>query len=537
MIFPSYDLFCKKAGEGNLIPVYREMIADTETPVSAFLKIRGSAYAYLLESVEGGEKWGRNSFLGTDPLLVIRGYGHSVEVIKNGTTSVIPSKNPLNVLRGILSEFKPVPLDGLPRFFGGAVGTMGYGAARFFEQVESKRSDPAALQFIFLLAETLLVFDNVAHRIKIISNTLIQDSNLKPDSDLQETYLKAVEKINQVVHRLEQPDTSGFSQMCDEWEAAPTRGAAPTTGAAPARGAALARGATLAKGAAPATPSAKRAPPQSNVSREAFKEKVRIAQDYIKAGDIFQVQLSQRFSTTLTCDPFLVYRALRSINPSPYMYYLQFESLRLVGTSPEVLVRLEEREVTMRPIAGTRRRGESPEEDLKMASDLLSDPKELAEHIMLVDLGRNDLGRVCEYGTVKVNALMVIERYSHVMHIVSNLVGRLQNGKDAFDLLKAAFPAGTVTGSPKIRAMQIIEELEPSDRGFYAGMVGYFSFQGNLDTCITIRTIIIDGDCATIQAAAGIVADSDPDLEYEETVNKARAMLMAIELAERWTRR
>jgi anthranilate synthase component 1 len=489
MLTPSFDLFCQKAKEGNLIPVYREILADTETPVSAFLKIATSEYAYLLESVEGGEKWGRYSFLGVDPATVIQSKDDRVEVIRDGkTTQIAADGNPLLVLKKLLSEYKPVEVEGLPRFFGGAVGYIGYDMVRFFEPVQFKNADRPNPDLFFLLTDTLLIFDNVKHRIKVVSNALIQDGNLK------ETYQKAVEKIDALIARLRRP---------------------------------------LKQDAVSPSQERKTTTPKSNFTREEFKKAVLAAKEYIKAGDIFQVQISQRFSTVISSNPFLVYRALRSINPSPYMFFLKFGRLHLVGTSPEVLVRLEGRQAETRPIAGTRRRGKSPQEDQAMEKELLADPKERAEHVMLIDLGRNDLGRVCDHGTVKVDEMMVIERYSHVMHIVSNVVGQLAKGKDAFDLLQACFPAGTVTGAPKIRAMEIIDELEPEGRGLYAGAVGYFSFQGNMDTCITIRTIIINGNQATVQAAAGIVADSDPDREYEETVNKAKAMLTAIEMAEK----
>ncbi len=487
MIVPSYDMFCRKAKEGNLIPVYREIVADCETPVSAFLKIRHGAYPFLFESVEGGEKWGRYSFLGADPSMLIKGKGSRVTVSRSGENDVVTTtEQPLHVLRDLLAEFKPVDIDGLPRFFGGAVGYLGYDMVQFFEPVQSCHPPKAAPDFFFLITDTLLIFDNVRHRIKVVSNAFIEDDELK------KSYDQANEKIEAMIRCLNQP-------------------------------------------LVPPSLSNKKSPektPSSNVTKEQFKKSVLKAKHYIEAGDIFQVQISQRFSVTLEADPFTVYRALRSINPSPYMFYLEIGEMRLVGTSPEVLVRLEGKKIEVRPIAGTRRRGRTPEEDLAMEAELLGDPKERAEHVMLIDLGRNDVGRVSKYGTVEANELMVIERYSHVMHIVSNVVGDLEEGKDAFDVLAACFPAGTVTGAPKIRAMEIIDELEIESRSLYAGAVGYFSFQGNMDTCITIRTIVIEGDQATVQAAAGIVSDSIPDLEYKETVNKAKAMLAAIHLAE-----
>ncbi|MBI3609095.1 MAG: anthranilate synthase component I [Nitrospirae bacterium] len=489
--YPSPEEFAQKAKQGNLIPVYREILADLETPVSAFLKIGDGKYAYLLESVEGGEKWARYSFLGIEPMMVVRGFGRQVDVDRNGRVERRTAEgNPLLVLKKILANFKPVETEDLPRFFGGAVGYVAYDMVRFFEPVRLKTGSQEMPDFIFLVTDTLLIFDNVRHRIKVVSNAFIQDRDLKG------AYRKAVRKIEAIIERLRRPPRST---------------------------------------PASAWPIRKRAGverPRSNVTRAGFKKAVLAAKEYIQAGDIFQVQLSQRFSVSLTADPFRVYRALRSINPSPYMFYLRFGRLHLVGTSPEVLVRLEGRKVETRPIAGTRRRGRTTEEDQRLESELLSDPKERAEHVMLIDLARNDIGRIARYGSVKVDELMVVERYSHVMHIVSNVVGELEKGKDAFDVLQACFPAGTVTGAPKIRSMEIINELEKDGRGIYAGAVGYFSFQGNMDACITIRTIVIDENRATVQAAAGIVADSDPDREYEETNNKARAMLSAIQLAE-----
>jgi len=487
MLNPSFEVFSQKAQEGNLVPVYREIVADCETPVSAFLKIKNGAYPFLFESVEGGEKWGRYSFLGADPSVIIQGKGKQVSVTRNGETEESTvTGDPLGVLKNLLSEYKPVEVEGLPRFFGGAVGYLTYDMIRFFESIETKHPEKEAPDFFFLITDTLLVFDNVRHRIKIVSNTLI-DHN-----DLKSSYDRAVQKIDAMVDLLNQP-----LQMTTP----------------------LKKGKTLSS-------------PTSNITQEHFETSVLKAKEYIEAGDIFQVQISQRFSVPLEADPFTVYRALRTINPSPYMFYLGLGETHLVGTSPEVLVRLEGDLVEARPIAGTRPRGLTAEEDKALELDLLADPKERAEHVMLIDLGRNDVGRVCKYGTVKVTEQMVIERYSHVMHIVSNVIGTLENGKDAFDVLRACFPAGTVTGAPKIRAMEIIDELETEGRSHYAGAVGYFSFQGNMDTCITIRTIIVDGSTATVQAAAGIVADSVPEREFQETVNKAKGMLAAIQLAE-----
>jgi len=494
MITPSFELFCKKAEEGNLVPIYREILADTDTPVSAFLKIKEGVttpagdYAYLLESVEGGEKWGRFSFLGTNPSIIIKGSGSTVEIQEAGHCQQLHNENPLQVLKSVMARFKPVEIEGLPRFAGGAVGFIGYEGVRFFEPITFK-SEQKGDDFFFMFTDTFLVFDNLKHKIKIVSNALIDTT------DLKEVYQKAIAKIDATLLRFEAPIQK-------------------------------------ANGLLSTNSKEDIVSPSSNISKEAYIQAVHEAKEFIAAGDIFQVQLSQRFSVPIHSDPFVVYRALRSINPSPYMYYIQLGSRHLVGTSPEVLVRLEGNRAEVRPIAGTRRRGSTTEEDLALEKELLADPKERAEHIMLVDLGRNDLGRVCEYGSVQVTELMVVERYSHVMHIVSNIVGQLRDGADAFSLLEASFPAGTVTGAPKIRAMKIIDELEPEGRGLYAGTVGYFGFDGNMDTCITIRTIVIDNNIATVQAAAGIVADSDPNSEYEETMNKAKAMLSAIAMAE-----
>ncbi len=485
MVVPSYEQFCQKAKEGNLIPVYREILADTETPVSAFLKIAKGPNAFLLESVEGGEKWGRYSFLGADPAMILTAEGGRVTLTRGGETETFSSDgNPLEVLQKILADFRPVHVDGLPRFFGGAVGCIGYEAVRFFEPIALKAQTTP--DFVFLITGTLLIFDTIRHRIQVVSNVFIRDNNLA------HSYHEAQKAIDAIIALL--------------------RGPLPETDRP-----------VLVSSAAP---------PVSNVTREAFTSAVLKAQEYIKAGDIFQVQLSQRFSVPITCSPFSVYRALRVINPSPYLFYLQMGQRCLVGSSPEVLVRLSGEKVEIRPIAGTRRRGRTPEEDRAMEVELLSDPKERAEHLMLVDLGRNDIGRVCTYGTVAVDALMVTERYSHVMHIVSNIVGQIEKGRNAFDLLAACFPAGTVTGAPKIRAMEIIDTLETEGRGAYAGAVGYFGFDGNMDTCIAIRTVVIENGVAHVQAAAGIVADSIPDLEYEETVNKSQAMLSALRMAE-----
>jgi len=495
MITPSFELFCEKAKEGNLIPVYREILADTDTPVSAFLKIKEGDYSYLLESVEGGEKWGRFSFMGTSPSIIIEGAGSTVDLQEGDHHQRFHNENPLQILKTVMARFKPVQIEGLPRFTGGAVGLIGYEGVRFFEpsmQFNGTERDQKEIDFFFMFTDTFLAFDNLKHKIKIVTNAFIENA------DIKEAYQKAIEKLDVISARFCAPIKQTINLLSTE----------------------------ARQQAIPAT---------SNMSKDTFIQSVQEAKALIAAGDIFQVQLSQRFSMPIHSDPFTIYRILRSINPSPYMYYLELGSRHIVGTSPEVLVRLEGKRAEVRPIAGTRRRGSTVQEDLALEKELLADPKERAEHIMLVDLGRNDLGRVCEYGSVKVTELMVVERYSHVMHIVSNIIGQLQNNADSFSLLEACFPAGTVTGAPKIRAMEIIDALEPEGRGLYAGTVGYFGFDGNMDTCITIRTIVIENNIATVQAAAGIVADSDPEREYEETVNKAKAMLSALAMAEKGT--
>lgn len=491
MYYPSREDFKEKARFGNLIPVYREVLADTETAVSAFLKIGGGEYDFLLESVQGGEKWGRYSFLGRNPSLVIRSKGREAEILRSGSPPerrVI--RDPLELVKEVLSIYRPVKVEGLPRFVGGMVGYLAYDAVRFFETLPDLTQDDLALpDALFLLTDTLLIFDNLSQRIQVVSNAFVSDP---ASSTVHEAYDLALSKIEALV-----------ADLCKPVDR-------PLIAPMPSRSSEV----------------------QSTFSHEGFCQAVRTCKDYVEAGDIIQVVLSQRIEVKTLAQPFDVYRALRIINPSPYMYFLRLGDLSVAGSSPEVLVRLEEGHIDLRPIAGTRPRGRDETEDRTMAAELLGDPKERAEHIMLVDLGRNDVGRVAVPGSVEVNELMVIERYSHVMHIVSNVRGRLAEGLDAFDLIRASFPAGTVTGAPKIRAMEIIEEQEPVKRGPYAGAIGYVSFSGNMDTCITIRTILFAREGAWIQVGAGIVADSEPEREYQETLNKAAAMLRAIEMAE-----
>ncbi len=486
---PDFKEFCALAKQGNLIPVSREVLADFETPVSALAKIDRGSCAYLLESVEGGDKWARYSFLGSGSPTLIHGNDWEVIVSSGRRRRRIPVKTDLLAcLREIMLEYRPVQVPGLPRFCGGAVGYLSYDVVRQFERLPAQRKDILGLpQACFLLTDTLLVFDNVAQTIRVVANAHIGERNHKA------AYADAVRRIDRMIARLR-------------------------TGRRPA----------------PRRPASRRPPVfTSNMSKADFEKVVMQTKEYIKAGDIFQGVLSQRWQASIRARPFDIYRALRVINPSPYMYYLRFPEVELVGASPEVLVRCEDGLVQLRPIAGTRRRGATEEEDRVLREELLANEKERAEHVMLVDLGRNDVGRVARPGTVRVKDFMAVEQYSHVMHLVSQVEGRLQQGMDSYDVLRACFPAGTVSGAPKIRAMEIIEELEPSRRGPYAGAVGYFGFSGNMDTCINIRTVVVKGRQAFIQAGAGIVADSDPEAEYVETCNKAKAMMRAVEMAEK----
>lgn len=490
--YPTKEEFVKLSKRGNLIPVYRELLADMETPVSAFLKIGTGKYSYLLESVEGGERIGRYSFMGSEPSVIFKSVGKDITLIEDGKIARSNVKHdPLSELKNILSRYKFVAVKGLPRFSGGFVGYISYDAVRFFEEIPDKNQDELKLpDFVFMLTDTILIFDHLNHKLQVVSNARVE-------GDPAKAYDEAVSKIEAAVSRLN-------AQLKTKPQA---KSHAPAPKPSPTK-------------------------PVVNFTRDSFRKAVLKAKEYIRAGEIIQVVLSQRFTRQFSCKTFDLYRALRSINPSPYMYYLKLGDFNLIGSSPEVFVRCEDGEVQLRPIAGTRPRGKDAAEDAALEKSLLSDPKELSEHIMLVDLGRNDIGRVCETGTVRVTELKALERYSHVMHIVSDVEGRLRKNSSIFDLVKATFPAGTVTGAPKIRAMEIIDELENIKRGPYAGAVGYFSFSGNLDTCITIRTIIAKDNKAYIQAGAGIVAESDPSREYDETLNKAKAMLKALDAAE-----
>jgi len=493
MYYPGKKDFLKLAKKGNLIPVYREILADFETPLSAFAKIDTTSFSYLLESVEGGERIARYSFLGSNPSLVFMSKGRKITLIEGKRKKVYTTKNdPLEEIKNIMKKFSPVTLKGLPRFAGGLVGYMGYDFVRFFERIPDRNPDDLKLpDSVFVLTDTILIFDHVERRIKVVSNAF---TGKNPSA----AYDEAVRKIENIVKCLSARAKLEFSECKRRVKHAGRKNVI-----------------------------------KSNFTKKAFTRIVKKAKEYIKKGDIIQAVLSQRFKMEISCDPFSIYRALRSINPSPYMFYLNFGKVKLIGSSPEIMVRCEDGLVDVRPIAGTRRRGANEKEDKALAGELLADPKEKAEHIMLVDLGRNDIGRVCKFESVKVSEFMVVEKYSHVMHIVSDVSGTLKKGKDIYDVVRASFPAGTVSGAPKIRAMEIIDELENVRRSSYAGSVGYFSFSGNTDTCITIRTILVKGKTAYIQAGAGIVADSKPDKEYKETQAKAKAMLKAIEEAEK----
>jgi anthranilate synthase component 1 len=494
---PAREEFRVLARQGNLVPVFAELPADLDTPLSAFLRLRPGPYAFLLESVEGGEKWARYSFLGTDPLMVFTARGTKITLRgAGGRTERFPPGNPLRALRDVLRRFTPVAVPGLPRFQGGAVGYLAYDMVRHFERLPRRAPDALGLpDAVFLLTDSLLVFDNLRHRLLVIANARVEKTD---PASLDRAYDAAAVKIGMLLAQLGRP----------------ARQPAPL--ALPAAEPLLALG---EEGFT------------SSLDQAAFEERVRRAKEYIASGDAYQVVLSRRLDTKLSADPFRVYRALRTINPSPYLFFLRLGPTTVVGSSPEVLVRAEDGRVEERPIAGTRPRGATPEEDRRIEAELKADPKERAEHVMLVDLGRNDVGRVATLGSVEVTEFMVVERYSHVMHLVSHVRGALAPGRDAFDVLEACFPAGTVTGAPKIRAMEIIDELEGASRGPYAGAVGYVSYSGNLDSCITIRTIVCHGERAWIQVGAGIVADSDPKAEWLETVSKARGLILALRFA------
>ena len=505
MLFPEFDEFKSLTRRGNLIPIYKEILGDIETPVSAFLKL-GKKPSFLLESVTGGEKWARYSFLGIDPAMTLSCAGRKITVQERRKTSRVETDDPLSVIKDILSRFTPVEVAGIPRFSGGFVGYIGYDVVKFFERVPDSPKPALDVPDIFLmLTDTILIFDNLRQTIKIVSNVHVDNKNI------EKTYENAGKRIDKIIKTLGQK-ANGKRQMAKADSSFSS---------------------SLSPLAFSHSPFASLDNFSSNFTKEGFMDAVVKAKEYIMSGDILQVVLSQRFETQAPIHPFSLYRALRVINPSPYMYYLDTGDVQLVGSSPEILVRLEGDKITLRPIAGTRKRGDNEDADKALEEDLKKDPKEIAEHIMLVDLGRNDVGRVAEIGSVKVTEVMKAERYSHVMHLVSNVEGSLRKGLDAFDVFKACFPAGTVSGAAKVRAMEIIEELEPTKRGPYAGAVGYISYSGNMDMCITIRTLVIKNDTIYVQAGAGLVADSVPENEYYETVNKAMAMMKTVDFFEK----
>src|ERR1700688_3574341 len=490
LITPSLDEFLQLAKQGNVIPVSAEFVGDCETPVSAFKKFSCRAYSFLFESPEKNDMSGRFSFVGFDPRIIIKSYGREIQIVRNGVEERFgTATDPLDELRKLMERYQFVSRPELPRFAGGAVGFLGYEAIRFFEpKVSAAREDDLQLpEMLFMLTGNVLIFDHRLRSLKIVVNAFLNGGSA------EKAYARAVESVRSITQELAVPIDLPLVPIAQDDE---------------------------------------QPPPQSNLRRQEFERAVERAKEYIRAGDIFQVVLSQRFESQFDGEPLDFYRCLRFINPSPYMFCLKFgNDFALIGSSPEVHVRFVGDSVEIRPIAGTRARGATPAQDEANAAELLADPKERAEHIMLVDLARNDVGRIAEFGTVRVTEFMQIERYSHVIHIVSNVIGRSRAGCTAFDVVRATFPAGTVSGAPKIRAMQIISELENLRRGCYAGAIGYFGFDGNIDSCIALRCAVLKSGKAYFQAGAGIVADSDPQREYEETVSKARAMMKALAMA------
>lgn len=490
LITPSLDEFLHLTKQGNVIPVFAEFVGDCETPVSAFKKFSHYAYSFLFESTEKNDVSGRFSFVGFDPRMVIQSYAREIRILRNGIEERFSTPtDPLDEVRKLMARYRFVTRPELPRFAGGAVGFLGYEAIGFFEpKVPPAREDDLQLpEMLFMLTGNVLIFDHRLRSLKIVVNAFLDGGSA------EKSYARAIESVESIMQQLAEPVDLPL---------------------------------------VPIAVNEKQPPPRSNFRREEFERAVQKAKEYIRAGDVFQVVLSQRFESPSEGKPLDFYRCLRFINPSPYMFCLKFgDDFALVGSSPEMHVRLVGNAVEIRPIAGTRPRGATPAQDEANAAELLADPKERAEHIMLVDLARNDVGRVAEFGTVRVTEFMGIERYSHVMHIVSNVIGHLRSGGSAFDVVRATFPAGTVSGAPKIRAMQIISELENIRRGCYAGAIGYFGFDGNFDSCIALRCAVLKEAQAYFQAGAGIVADSDPNREYEETVSKARAMMKALAMA------
>ncbi|MEZ6142675.1 MAG: anthranilate synthase component I [Zavarzinella sp.] len=488
--YPSIEEFTELAGKATMVPVYRQLLSDSLTPVTAFCKIREGEWSYLFESVVGGERHGRHSFMGTKPFKTFEAYGNRVVVRQGAQAHEYHAEDPLRELEELLKDYRTVPVPGLKTFSGGAVGYIGYDSVRYVENLPHPPVDDRHLPDIaFGLYDQMVMFDHVDKTM-----TVVVYAQVNPN-DVRQSYWEACSQVDQLVERLQRGVAD--LQITDI-----------------------------------AIPGELKIPATSNFTAEQFQDAVRRCQEYILAGDIFQIVLSQRFAMKTNARSFDIYRALRSVNPSPYMFYLQVGPATLVGASPEIMTRVKEGYVITRPLAGTRRRGKTPAEDEALAKELLADEKERAEHIMLVDLGRNDVGRVSQYGTVELSELMTVERYSHVMHLSSTVVGQILPDKTAFDALRSCLPAGTLSGAPKVRAMEIIDELEPHRRGPYGGAVGYIDYHGNMDTCIALRTMVLQGQTAYIQAGAGIVADSDPASEYQETLNKAAGLMRALEIAE-----
>lgn len=487
--FPDYKTFCDIADAYDAVPVTRRLLSDSLTPVSAFRRIDNGGTACLFESVIGGENVGRYSFLAMDPQVQVASTANTVTVTENGSREIFESVNPLEEIRSRIDQYNVAQFPGMPPFTGGAVGYAGYDVVRYVEELPNAPADDRGLpDMSFAFYDRMLVFDHITKTITVVALAWT-----KKHDDLETAFADASRRIDEMIDLLNQPET-GLSCL----------DADPPTGPTPAF--------------------------ESNLTQEQFEQAVRDCIEYIRAGDIFQVVLSQRLQLEINCDPFEIYRSLRVMNPSPFMFFLRTEETTLVGSSPEIMCRVINNKMTVRPLAGTRKRGKTQQEDIALEQELLSDEKERAEHVMLVDLGRNDVGRVAQYGSIELPDIMVVERYSHVMHISSTVTGQLRDDADAFDALMASLPAGTVSGAPKVRAMEIIDEFEPHRRGPYAGAVGYIDYSDNMDTCIALRTMVIKGNIAYVQAGAGIVADSDPTSEYEETLNKARVLLRAIQM-------
>jgi anthranilate synthase component 1 len=488
--FPDFETFSRLADGVDLVPIYRRLLSDTLTPVTAYCQLQWGSCGFLFESVVGGERIGRFSFLGADPFLQIDAYGSRVVLTRDQKTETFESPDPLLVLEELLKGYRAAHVEGLPRFCGGAVGYAGYDTVRYTESLPHPPTDDRQLPDLsFAFYDRMVIFDQINKTILVVAHARTKGTDLRAEYD------RACARVDEMCRQLQQ-GTSGLKLTDIDLRGEPTLQW------------------------------------QSNVTQGEFEAAVERCQEYIRAGDIFQVVLSQRLQVETSARPLDIYRALRVVNPSPFMFLLRTPTVTLIGSSPEIMVRVEEGVVTIRPLAGTRKRGGTDEEDRRLEQELLADPKERAEHVMLVDLARNDLGRVSEYGSVQISDVMKVERYSHVMHITSNATGRLSPGKSALDALRAGLPAGTVSGAPKVRAMQIIDELEPHRRGPYAGAVGYIDFTGNMDTCIALRTLVMQGQTAYVQAGAGLVADSVPTAEYQETLNKAKGLLKAIEVAQ-----